>query len=221
MVSQGSNDDQPPPLNSQPHSPNPILSSNPSFPNPSFVSMEETPSNPLCLHHAKNPGAILVSPQLLEAQNYSTWSRSMTMAHTIKNKLGSVDGGIIKPNHSSFFAWIQCNMIVTSWLINSISKDIAASIMYIDSAHHVWNDLHERFAQSNGPRIFHTKKNFATLSQETPSVINYFTKLKMHWDELQSFSPIDACTCRSKCKAINLSQLDRNENFSAIFDGAG
>lgn len=219
MVSQGSDDDQPPPPNSQPHSPNPILSSNPSFPNPSFVYMKETPSNLLCLHNAKNPGAILVSQPLLEAQNYSTWSRSMTMARTIKNKLGSVDGGIIKPNqdNSSFFAWIRCNMIVTSWLIKSVSKDIAASIMYIDSAHHVWNDLHERFTQSNGPRIFHTKKNFATLSQETASVSNYFTKLKMHWDELQSFSPINACTCGSECKAINLSQLDRNENLFCNF----
>lgn len=74
-------------------------------------------------------------------------------------------------------------MIVTSWLIKSASKDIVASIMYIDSAKHIWIDLHERFTQSNGPHIFHTLKKFATFTQDSASVSNYFIKLKMYWDD--------------------------------------
>lgn len=92
-------------------------------------------------------------------------------------------------------------MIVTSWLINSVSKDIAASIMYIDSAKHIWTDLHERFTQSNGPHIYHTQKNFATFTQDSASVNNYFTKLKMYWDKLQSYCSIDTCLCGFECKA--------------------
>lgn len=137
--------------------------------------MNETSSNPLYMHHAENPGAILVSQPLLGTHNYSSWNRSMTMALTIKSKLGFVDGSILKPDPTpdSYYSWSWCNMMVTSWLFNSISKDIATFVMYIDSARHIWRDLRERFTQSNGPLVFHTRKNFATLTQDSASV-QYF-----------------------------------------------
>jgi predicted YcjX-like family ATPase len=43
-------------------------------------------SNPLYLHNGDNPGSNLVS-QLLTGENYYTWSRSMLMALTAKNKV--------------------------------------------------------------------------------------------------------------------------------------
>lgn len=67
----------------------------------SATPMNENPSNPLYLHHAENPRAILVSQPLMGAQNYSTWSRSMLMALTIKNKLGFLDGSILKPSQDN------------------------------------------------------------------------------------------------------------------------
>lgn len=117
--------------------------------------------------------------------------------------MGFIDGSITKPpqDSSSFFARTWCNMIVTLWLINSISKDITTSFMYIDLAKHVWPDLRERFTQSNGPRVFHIQKNFATLVQDNTSVSSYFTKLKMYKDELKSYCPVDACIYGSECKA--------------------
>jgi len=44
--------------------------------------------------------------------------------------------------------------IVLSWILNSVSQEIASSIIYIDSAEEMWNDIKERFSQQNGPRIF-------------------------------------------------------------------
>ena len=41
-----------------------------------------------------------------------------------------------------------------SWILNAVCKDIADSIMYVDDAESMWIDLHDRFNQSNGPRIF-------------------------------------------------------------------
>lgn len=46
-----------------------------------------------------------------------------------------------------------------------------------------------------------THRNFATLTQDKTYVSNYFTKLKMYWDELQLYCPIDACLCGCECKA--------------------
>src|SRR5438045_7630327 len=54
------------------------------------------PSDPLYLHHSDQPGLVLVSQTLTE-ENYSTWSHSMTMALTVKNKHGFVDGSVKQP----------------------------------------------------------------------------------------------------------------------------
>jgi len=42
--------------------------------------------------------------------------------------------------------WIRSNNMVLSWLLNSISKDIAASVLYINTSDEMWLDLKERFS---------------------------------------------------------------------------
>ncbi|KAL5538790.1 hypothetical protein UlMin_043923 [Ulmus minor] len=82
------------------------------------------------------------------------------MALTAKNKIRFVDGIIPKPtpNDLLFSIWCRCNSMVSSWIINAISRDIADSLLYIDSAFEVWRDLHDRFNQGNGPR--HQQKEY-------------------------------------------------------------
>ncbi|KAM1515947.1 hypothetical protein COP1_015022 [Malus domestica] len=48
------------------------------------------------LHHSDQPGAILV-PQLLNEENYGTWSRARIMTLSTKNKEGFIDGSINRP----------------------------------------------------------------------------------------------------------------------------
>ncbi|KAL5540630.1 hypothetical protein UlMin_043205 [Ulmus minor] len=76
------------------------------------------------------------------------------MALTAKNKLGFVDGIIPIPLSTDllFPAWTRCNSMISSWIINSINRDIADSLLYHDSAYEIWNDLCDRFNQGNGPR---------------------------------------------------------------------
>ena len=44
--------------------------------------------------------------------------------------------------------------MVHSWIVNTLNLEILDSIIYYVIAHEVWEDLHERFSQSNAPRIF-------------------------------------------------------------------
>jgi hypothetical protein len=67
--------------------------------NSSNSTISTMDSNPLYLHHGDSPGSILVT-QLLTGDNYYTWSRSMFMALTAKNKLQFINGALPKP-HSS------------------------------------------------------------------------------------------------------------------------
>jgi len=121
----------------------------------------------------------------------------MLMALSAKNKICLIDGSMPKPSDSSstFKAWTRCNDMVLSWIINSVSKEIAASIIYIDNAEAMWRDLKERFSQGNGPRIFQLQKSIAAIAQNSNSVSSYYTQLKSIWDELSNYRPVPLCSC--------------------------
>ena len=104
----------------------------------------------------------------------------MTIALSVKNKLGFIDGTIQRPSGdvSLLHAWIRNNNMVISWILNVVSKEISASIIYFDSAEDVWNDLKELFQQGNGPQIFQLRRELMNLTQGSLSVSAYFTKLK-------------------------------------------
>jgi len=74
----------------------------------------------------------------------------MIMAITAKNKLGFLDGSLSKlldDSGSESCAWVRCNTMVSSWILNSVSKEIASSVIYIENTADVWVDLKEWFSQ--------------------------------------------------------------------------
>jgi hypothetical protein len=119
-------------------------------------SILTNPTSPFYLPQGESLGPFLVSQPLI-SENYNTWSRSMLMALIGKNKLAFVDGSLPQPSvdaGTEYHAWIRCNNMILSWILNSVSKEIAASIIYIDTCHGMRIDLKERFSQKNGPRVF-------------------------------------------------------------------
>ena len=82
-------------------------------------------SNPLILHSSDNPDIALVSHPLI-GENYNSWKKAMRMALHGKNKYGFVDGSIPEPalGHSTHALWHRNNSIVSSWLLNSLSKEM-------------------------------------------------------------------------------------------------
>ncbi|GAV79387.1 UBN2_3 domain-containing protein, partial [Cephalotus follicularis] len=92
-------------------------------------------SSPYYVHHSNNLGIMLVS-QDLTGDNYSTWSRSISMALEAKNKLGFIIGLVGKPlvDSSLFPYWSRCNSMALSRILNSVSKDIATSVIFMKDA---------------------------------------------------------------------------------------
>ena len=81
----------------------------------------------------------------------------MLIALSVKNKLGFIDGSIPKPaasDESLLNSWIRNNNVVISWILNSVSKEISASIIFSNYTVEICNDLKDRFQQRNGPQIF-------------------------------------------------------------------
>lgn len=192
----------------------------------SAVIFIDDASSPYYCHHGDSPNSVLVS-QLLHGKNYHTWSRSMIMALTAKNKIGFIDGSITKPSSTTdalHCPWIRSNNMVLSWLLNSISKDMAASVIYINTAQEMWLDLKECFSQKNGPWIFQLQKAISAQTQGSESVSLYFTKLKGLWDELMNYRPIPECSCGSSKSNLDYQHQDYvfqflmglNDSFSHI-----
>jgi len=78
-------------------------------------SIFTNPASPFYLPQGESPGAALVS-QPLTGENYNTWSRSMIMALTAKNKLSFIDGSLPQPVLNAgvkYQAWVCNNMILS------------------------------------------------------------------------------------------------------------
>ncbi|KAH9684825.1 retrovirus-related pol polyprotein from transposon RE2 [Citrus sinensis] len=139
------------------------------------------------VHPSDSPTAVLVSP-LLTGDNYDE---------------DEDDGG----------RWQRCNDLVGSWVLNSISSELAGSVLYAQSAREVWQDLQERFQQTNAPKIYELKQAISNLRQGDASVSLYYTRMKALWDELNSLQQIGPCTCANAKTVSQLQQLDRAMEF--------
>jgi hypothetical protein len=150
----------------------------------------------------------------------------MTMALSAKNKLGFIDGSLQKlvVDAPEYHAWDRCNNMVLSWILNSVSQEISISIIYIEWAQEIWNDIKERFSQSNGPRIFQLHKAISALSQGINSVSSYYTVLKGFWDKLNDYRPLPLCSCGTSRTFLEYQHreyifqflMGLNESFSHI-----
>ena len=117
--------------------------------------VELSANNYLYLHPGENPTASLVSP-VLDSTNYHSWSRSIITALSAKNKVEFILGTHPCPlmNDSTYSAWIRCNNMVVSWLVHSVSLPIRQSVIWMDVAVDVWNDLKTRYSQGDLSKIF-------------------------------------------------------------------
>ncbi|XP_073017747.1 uncharacterized protein [Primulina eburnea] len=159
------------------------------------VSYEDS-SRLFYLQNGDHPGLVLVS-HLLTGNNYNTWSRAMSMALTAKDKLLFVDGTQLRPPSGDllYAVWICCNNMVISWILNSVSREIVDSLLYISTAYEIWNDLRDRFHQSNAPRFFQIKNLLTGLHQGSMDISSYYTRMRTLFDELKDFQPIFVCHC--------------------------
>ncbi|KAL5831853.1 hypothetical protein ACOSQ4_017207 [Xanthoceras sorbifolium] len=140
----------------------------------------------------------------------------MLIALSVKNKLGFIDGSILKPEGNQLdllASWIRNNNIVISWILNSVFKDISASVIFTESAHEIWHDLNDRFQQCNGPRIFQLRRELMNLNQDQNPVSIYFTKLNTLSEELGNYRP--NCSC-GKCTCSGVKNLNEHYQMEYI-----
>ncbi|CAN1329601.1 hypothetical protein LINPERPRIM_LOCUS34712 [Linum perenne] len=179
-------------------------------------------ANPLYLA----PGDSLSTPITsikLSNDNYHTWSRAITVALSIKNKLQFINGTSSMPDSSdaSYAAWIRCNFAVLSWILNSVSDDIAQSLISYDNAASAWKDLKQRFSQCDAIRVADLQSRISSCDQGNATITQYFTNLKVLWEEFLQYRPVPACECNpgqaSKCNVVSKMMLYQEQDYVIRF----
>ncbi|VFQ64705.1 unnamed protein product [Cuscuta campestris] len=138
----------------------------------------------------------------------------MMIALSAKNKLDFVKGRIAKPNDPlKAGIWQRCNDMITSWILNTLSKEIGDSVLYANTVADLWNELNDRFGQTNGARLYQLQKEICSINQGNSDIAGYYTRIKRAWDELAMVSRLPNCTCGAVQELLKYEQDQRLVQF--------
>ncbi|CAA7053595.1 unnamed protein product [Microthlaspi erraticum] len=159
----------------------------------------------------ENPGAMIAQVQF-NGDNFDEWAQAMRTALRVKKKYGFVDGSIPKPDENSaeFEDWTSASSMVALWILNTIEPKVRRTLANKEDPTELWQEIKDRFSEGNGPRIQEIKTELANLRQGGMTVIDYYGKLQMLWDDLMNYEPTLTCKC-GKCTCnLNL-QIEKKK----------
>ncbi|XP_069151090.1 uncharacterized protein [Solanum lycopersicum] len=157
-------------------------------------------NSPFYLHPSENAASTLL-PVVFDGTSYRSWRRAVLRALTVKNKTGFINGKIVKPSFTdpSFMQWERCDDMVTSWILNSLSPELRDSLQYVNNAKELWEELEDRYDQTNGCKLYQLQKEINYLVQGTLDITGYYTKMKKLWEEMSAIDVNSQCSCVCTC----------------------
>lgn len=160
---------------------------NPDMPNQNQTLEATDSTNPLYMHPTESAGSTIM-PMVFDGTGYRSWRRVVLRALSVKNKTGFINGKIMKPapNAPSFAQWERCDDMVTSWLLNFLSKDLADSLQYLNNAKELWDELENRYDQTNGAKLYQLQQEINDHTQGNLDITGYYTKIRKLWEELST-----------------------------------
>lgn len=133
----------------------------------------------------------------------------MHRALTSKNKIRFIDGSLQRPSaYPNFDVWERANIMGISWINHMLSPHIAHNTICFDFVFDLWIDLQERFTKRNHFRFSYLLRNLHSTKQYDRSLSQYFTNVKILWDELGDLRLTPMCACTIPC-ICNLSKVMR------------
>ncbi|XP_049374839.1 uncharacterized protein LOC125839908 [Solanum verrucosum] len=157
-------------------------------------------SSPLYIHPSDSPIILLVQ-FVFEGLGYRSWRRGVIRSLSVKNKLVFITGKCRRPflNSPQYRQWEKCDNMVTSWILNSLGKEIADSVEYVCDSLELWKELEDRYDQTNRAKLFQIQKEINDLSQGALDITVYYTRMKKLWEELNNLNVKDQCSCVCNC----------------------
>ena len=100
-----------------------------------------------------------------------------------------------------------------SWLLNFVSKDIRASVIYNNVASDIWNELKEHFSHTNSIYLFYIEQEIHGSVQGNMNIGAYYTKLKRFWDEGNALCFLPTCACGAAKELMQFQQSQKTMKF--------
>nr|GMC73275.1 retrovirus-related Pol polyprotein from transposon TNT 1-94 [Ipomoea batatas] len=135
--------------------------------------------SPYELNSNDNPGNVITQVRLRGDENYDEWARAMKTSLRARRKWGFVEGTILEPKPESIEYedwWIVQSMLV-SWIQNTVEPELRSTILHMEDAKDLWNDIKERFSVPNGPRIHQIKTELSECKQHGLTIAGEEEKL--------------------------------------------
>ncbi|XP_010495818.1 PREDICTED: uncharacterized protein LOC104772963 [Camelina sativa] len=169
-------------------------------------------SSPYHLSSNDQPHHVL-TPFLLNGENYEKWAKIARNNLAAKHKLGLVDGSLLKPATDSpdYQRWVQVNSMLCGWLYACLDPQVQKVISFVDNAKVLWDNLRVRYSIGNASCVHQIKSSIARCAQDGQSVADYFGQLKVMWDDLDDFEPFIDCCCNSPSCPQRLKQQARRD----------
>ncbi|XP_049394868.1 uncharacterized protein LOC125859209 [Solanum stenotomum] len=176
-------------------------------------------SSPLYMHPSDNPGVSFVQT-LFDGVGYRSRKRNVLRVLSVKNKLGFINGDCkrLDPGTSHFRQWGRCDDMVPSWILSSLSKEIAESVKYVSDSVELWKELKNRYDQTNGVKLYQDEKqreikhNAQVFMKSTSLNASNSRKKVMESVAFNTNGSAGASTFRSM-RANNSSTGNKNPNF--------
>ncbi|KAL6565862.1 hypothetical protein OROHE_004917 [Orobanche hederae] len=159
-------------------------------------------NSPFFLGPQDRPGDF-ITPARFNGENYDEWAGEIETALQARRKFGFLDGTITSPEPPCTQSdWTTIHAMLVSWIMNTIAPEVKITLSKYKDAKRLWDNLKERFALVNGPRIQQVKSAIARCEQtKTMTVASYYGKLTALWEELHTHEPLITCSCCNQCSA--------------------
>ncbi|KAL0311425.1 UNVERIFIED_CONTAM: Retrovirus-related Pol polyprotein from transposon RE1 [Sesamum angustifolium] len=100
--------------------------------------------------HPSEHSSLASTSSPLDGTNFLAWQRVVYVSLGTKMKLGFIDGSFPRPSPGSanFELWRRVDLMVTSWIWNSMSKNIVELFMFCATSRELWLAVQARYGRS-------------------------------------------------------------------------
>ena len=86
--------------------------------------------------------------------------------------------------------------MVLGWLLRAIDEKTFKSVLWFKTAREVWENMEQRFGQSSSAQLFTVEEQLSkVVKTHDITVVEFFTKVKGLWDEIDDLNPLPICAC--------------------------
>ncbi|GKC46985.1 ribonuclease H-like domain-containing protein, partial [Tanacetum coccineum] len=133
----------------------------------------------------------------------------MKLDFQARNKFAFVDGSCVKSAFATsdvlYAQWDGCNVVVLTWIMNSVSSHVYVGLVYFVDTASVWKELESTYDKVNVSVIFNLLQRITSIEQGS-SVADYYHRLNSLWRDFDALTNLPTYDCYQSVKSALLTK---------------